>query len=334
MPERELIEVFQALIASRGDRVLHGSGDDAAVVRADGVAVTSIDSVVDGVHFERATHSFADIGHKALARALSDLAAMGAAPGEAYVALTAPDDLAVEAAVELVRAMEELAGATGTTIAGGDVTGGPALAVAVSVTGWAATEEELAYRAGACAGDLLGVTGELGGAAAGLLLLREEGEPGGTTLAERAGLGPAERDALLLRHRRPQPLLAAGRALARGGVTAMIDLSDGLATDVVNLAKASDVAVEVRLEAMPVAAGVEAVARAADRDPLELAASGGDDYELLFTAPPQAREPVEAAAREAGTWVRWLGRVGAGARVVLLGAGGEPVEITGFEHLF
>jgi thiamine-monophosphate kinase len=319
----------------RGERVLRASGDDAAVVRGGGVAVTSIDSVVDGVHFERATHSFADIGHKALARGLSDLAAMGAEPGEAYVALTVPregsdplhhregsDPPGREDLVELVRAMEALAGETRTTIAGGDVTSGPALAIAVSATGWADSEDELAYRDGARDGDLLGVTGELGAAAAGLLLLR----------GLEAELSESEAHALVRRHRRPEPRLAAGRALARAGVSSMIDLSDGLATDARHLADASGVAVEVRLEAMPVAAGVEAAARAAELDPLELAATGGDDYELLFSAAAEARERVESAAREAGTWVRWLGRVGPGAGVALVGPGGVPVELAGFEH--
>jgi thiamine-monophosphate kinase len=323
VPERDLIRAFRELVSVRGDRVVRGSGDDAAVARASGVAVSSIDSVVDGVHFTRATHSFADVGHKALARGLSDLAAMGAEAGEAYVALAAPEDLGAGAALELVRGMEALAEETGTTIAGGDVTSSPVLALAVSVNGWAGGEEELAYRDGAREGDLLGVTGELGGAAAGLLLLS----------GVEAALNGAEREALLLRHRRPTPLLAAGRALARAGVSAMIDLSDGVATDAGHLAEASGVAIEVRLEALPVAAGVEAVAAATGRDPLELAAGGGDDYELLFTAPPESRAAVEAAARAAGTHVRWLGRAVAGEGVGLVGPGGRPVDVSGFEHL-
>jgi thiamine-monophosphate kinase len=326
MGERDLIRAFRELLEVRGERVLRASGDDAAVVRADGVTVTSIDSVVDGVHFERGTHSPADIGHKALARGLSDIAAMGAEAGEAYVALTVPGDLDDSAPVELVGAMEHLARETGTTIAGGDVTSGPVLALTVSVTGWATAADELAYRDGAHEGDLLGVTGELGGAAAGLLLLRE------ASRAAAAGLGPAERDALLLRHRRPTPLLAAGRALARAGVSSMIDVSDGVATDAAHLAEASGVAIEVRLEALPIAAGVEPVAAAAGVDPLELAAAGGDDYELLFSAEPAVRERVEGAARAAGTHVRWLGRVAAGSGVAIVGPGGEPVEISGFDH--
>ena len=336
MAERDLIRRFRELLGVRSERLVQGSGDDAAVVRADGVAVTSIDSVVDGVHFERATHSPADIGHKALARGLSDLAAMGAEPGEAYVALTVPGDFDDAAALELARAMEDLAAATGTTIAGGDVSAGPVLALAVTVVGWARSSDELAYRNGAVEGDLLGVTGELGAAAAGLRVLRgltpratstQGSDPLGGDLA------PAEHEALADRHRRPQPRLAAGRALARAGVSSMIDVSDGVATDAAHLAEASGVAIEVRLESLPIAAGVEAVAAANGIDPLHLAVAGGDDYELLFTAAPERREAIERAARDAGTHVRWLGRVGAGSGVALVGPGGAPVEIAGFEHL-
>jgi thiamine-monophosphate kinase len=323
MAEHDLIRVFQEVVRPRSDRVLRGSGDDAAIARAGGVVVTSIDSVVDGVHFERATHSFADIGHKALARGLSDLAAMGAEPGEAYAALLAPEDLEHDAAVELVRAMEALAEATGTTIAGGDVTAAPVLAIAVSVNGWAGSQDELAGRDGARPGDLLGVTGELGAAGAGLLLLQGAAPE----------LAAAEREPLLLRHRRPEPLLRVGRALAAAGVTSMIDVSDGVATDAGHLAEASGVAIEVRLEALPVAAGVEAVAAATGRDPLELAASAGDDYELLFSAAPGRRAAVEATARSAGTYVRWLGRVGPGSGVTIVGPDGVPVALSGFEHL-
>jgi thiamine-monophosphate kinase len=322
MPERELIEAVERALTVRGDRVLRAAGDDAAVVRAAGVAVTSIDSVVDGVHFERATHSPADIGHKALARGLSDIAAMGAEPGEAYVALGVPDDLDTAAALELVEGMEALAERTGTTIAGGDVSAAPVLAVTVSATGWAASPDELAYRDGARAGHIAGVTGDLGAAAAGLAVLRGAG----------GELSEAEREELVRRHRRPEPRLAAGRALAGAGAGAMIDLSDGIAADGERLCERSGVAIELRLEALPVAAGVEAVAGELGRDPLEFAATGGDDYELLLTAPPERRDDVERAAREAGTWVRWLGRVEPGAGLRLVGPGGRVAGLRGFEH--
>jgi thiamine-monophosphate kinase len=314
--ELALIEAIQRAIEPHGDRLVRWSGDDAAVVRARPFAVTSIDAVAEGVHFELSTHGPADVGWKALAAALSDLAAMGAEAGEAYVSLALPADFGAERGLALVRGMEELCGRTGTTIAGGDVIGSPALVVSVTVTGWADSEEELVGRDGASEGDLLGVTGALGGSAAGLLVL------GGATAGE-------EGDALADRHRRPEPRLAAGRGLATAGATAMIDLSDGLATDARHLAKSSGVGLELDMSLLPLAAGVETVAAAAGRDPRELAATGGEDYELLFTAPPDRRNAAERAASDAGVPVTWLGEATAGSSVNFAGAGGE---LRGFEH--
>lgn len=303
--ELDLIAAIQAALGPVPARVLTGSGDDAAVVRADGVAVTSIDSVVDGVHFSLSTHSPADVGHKALATALSDIAAMGAGPGEAYVALGLPPGF--EGALELVEAMRALALAQGVAIAGGDVVSAPVLSVTVSVTGWSGAADRLVYRSGARPGDLVGVTGELGGSGAGLLALRS-----GVTE------GP-----LVERHRRPQPLLATGLALAGAGVSAMIDVSDGVATDAAHVARASGVTLHLRLPDLPLAPGVSA----------EDAATAGDDYELLFTAPPEARAAAERAALATGTRVSWLGDVRAGRAVAELhAADGRVVDLTGYEH--
>jgi thiamine-monophosphate kinase len=288
--------------------MLTGPGDDASVVRADAVLATSIDTVVDGVHFSLATHSPADVGHKALATALSDIAAMGAGPGEAYVAIVMPPDFG--GALELVGGMRELAARHGVALAGGDVVSGPVLAVTVAVTGWSGAAERLVYRSGARPGDILGVTGELGGSGAGLELLK----------ADRS-----EPEDLVRRHRRPEPLLATGLALAAAGVTAMIDVSDGLATDAGHLARASGVLLEVRLADVPVAAGVESA---------ELAATAGDDYELLFTAPPERRATVEQAAAATGARVSWLGDVRAGGGLVeIRGPDGGLVDLRGYEHL-
>jgi thiamine-monophosphate kinase len=316
--ELDLIASIRRALGPAPPRVLTGPGDDAAVVRADAVAVTSIDTVVDGVHFSLSTHSAADVGHKALATALSDIAAMGAGPGEAYVSLALPEGF--EGALELVDGMRELAARQGVAIAGGDVVSAPVLAVTVSVTGWSGAADRLVYRSGARAGDLVGVTGELGGSGAGLLLL-QGADPG--------DLGRDARDALLLRHRRPQPLLAPGLALAAVGVSAMIDVSDGLATDAGHLARASGVKLELRLADLPLAAGLGAVAD----QPLEFAASAGDDYELLFTTPAESRAAAEEAVTATGSCVTWLGDVRAGGGLVeLRAADGTVVELTGYEH--
>ncbi|HEX3279044.1 MAG TPA: thiamine-phosphate kinase [Thermoleophilaceae bacterium] len=301
MRELDLIGAIRAALTDRCERTVRWSGDDAAVVRARPLAVTSIDTVVDGVHFSLATHSPADVGWKALATALSDLAAMGASAGEAYVALVVPEGF--EGALELVEGMEQLAEASGVTIAGGDVVRGPALTVTVTVVGWADSEGELVGRDGAAVGDLVGVTGELGGSEAGRELL------------ERGSRGRAE---LVARHLRPAPRLAEGRALAAAGASAMIDVSDGLATDGRHLAEASGVELLLRLDTLPCPPGVSP----------EAAAVGGDDYELLFAIAPQRRADAEAAAP-----VSWLGEVRAGSGLVLLDADGRPVEgLAGFEH--
>jgi thiamine-monophosphate kinase len=318
--ERSLIAALEDVLApgrDRTGRMLTWMGDDAAVVRARPVAVTSIDTMVDGVHFrlDDPHVSPADVGHRALAGALSDLAAMAADPGEAYVALGAPPGFAQADALALAGAMEELAARCGVTVAGGDVTSAPVLMVTVTVVGWADRSQDLLRRDGARPGDLVGVTGTLGGSAAGLAALTAAA----AAAARGDAAGPAPDPAAVARYLRPEPRLAEGRALARAGAHACIDLSDGLATDAGHLAARSQVRVELDLAALPLGPGVH--------DP-ELAATGGEDYELCACVPPERAD----AAREAAG-LTWVGRVLEGAPdVTFSGRGPGARPLRGYEH--
>ncbi len=326
MGEFELLAKLRERLPPPGPRVLVGSGDDAAVTLPGGATATSVDALVDGVHFRRGQATLAQIGRKALATALSDLAAMGAEAGEAYVVLGAPENLSEDECLELVDGIVTLAAETGTTLAGGDVTRAPALTLAVTVVGHAASAELLIGRSGARPGDVLALTGEIGGAAAGLLLL-ERPELG-------AGISTETAARLRLRQLEPAPRLQAGRALVAAGARAMIDLSDGLGGDAAHLAASSSGGIRIDAASLPIADGVAAVAAAGGLDPLRLAASGGEDYELLAALEPDSL--AKAVAGVTGTGEARLtpvGEVVAGAGVEIRLSGGGLLEPEGFDQL-
>lgn len=318
MSERSLIGAFEQLFAQRGERNLDWIGDDCAVVRSKPYCVTSVDSIVDGIHFrlsnERVT--VADVGHKALAVALSDLAAMAAEPGEAYISLGVPSDLSESDVLSLAASVEALAKETGVTVAGGDLVRSSTLFCSVTVVGWSDDAEQLIGRGGARVGDGVFVSGPLGGAAAGLALL--EGAAGGE-LDRKLG------EALICAQLRPQPRFDCARELRSAGAGALIDLSDGLATDAGEIAARSSVTLEIELAAIPLAAGVGQIAAELGRDAAQFAASGGEDFELCACLP-------EAAAAQVDGLIRVGSVLDGPGEVRFIGLGGEQVELHGYEH--
>ena len=264
---------------------------------------------------------------------------MGVQAGEAYMVLGLPPGLGEERALELVRGARDLARQTGTAMVGGDVVSAPALMVSVTVIGWAASEAEVVGREGAQPGDLVGVTGSLGGAGAGLAVLEGRASAGPAAQAAgegRASAGPATQ-AAVERVRRPMPRLAEGHALAAAGAHAMIDLSDGMASDAGHVGRMSGAVLEVDLAALPLDVGVAEVCGELGVPAWQLAATAGEDYELCVCVAPADRARVEEALGKAGgVGITWVGRVLAPSPqtppgVVLL-KDGQARQLEGFEH--
>ena len=318
--EFDLIARIHARCATRPDVAL-GIGDDAALLRpASGMQLAvAMDTLNAGVHFPEAT-SPADIGWKALAVNLSDLAAMGATPAWCTLSLSLPvaDPVWVEAFLD---GFLELANAHGVALVGGDTTRGP-LSVCVTAHGFVEAGSAL-LRSGARAGDDIWVSGTLGDAAGALALVK--GGQSGFSYAK------IHSDPLLFRLDRPTPRVALGRAL-RGIATSCIDVSDGLLADLGHVCAASGAGAEVELASLPLSPALRSTFDEDMRRALQ--ATGGDDYELCFTAPESARTDVEQAARNAGVAVARIGRVVAGGGVAAFDADGNPCtpSRTGYAH--
>ena len=320
--EFELIERLVERLPEPGEAVRVGSGDDAAVTEHEGPVVISVDALVEGIHFTRPEFPPEAIGRKALAAALSDLAAMGAEAGEAYVVLGVPANASEAELLALADGLAAVASREGVSVVGGDLTAAPALLLSVTAIGSEPKGSPLITRAGAQPGDRVVVTGELGGAAAALGLLR----------SRRDELDPALRERLLGRQLDPRPRLGAGRALAAAGARAMIDLSDGLAADAAQLARRSGVRLEIDLQRLPLAPellelhGDEQAAR-------RQAAEGGEDFELLACLRPDAVEAATEAVRGEDCALGEIGVVGEGTGAVVRDASGRELELGGYDHL-
>ncbi len=315
--EFELIKRFFADAGPRCEDVILGIGDDAALVRVpDGTElVVTVDTIVAGVHFPTDTAA-EDIGYRALAVNLSDIAAMGAMPAWATLALTLPaaDERWLEG---FCAGFFSLARAHDVTLIGGDTTAGP-LTITVQIMGHVPSGRAL-RRGGAQPGDSIFVSGHVGDAAAGLALIEK-----------RAGTSrEAHRDYLIERFLRPVPRIGLGRAL-RGVASAMIDVSDGLAADLGHILEASGVGARIDPDQLPLSRALSETFE--PKRVLELALGGGDDYELCFTVPPGHEGQMPGLETAAGCAVSKIGVIEARPGLVL--ADGTPVSPTvrGFDH--
>lgn len=338
--ERELIAGIRARAGRFGTAVRLGIGDDCAILarRSGYELVVTTDMMLEGRHFRREWHTPESVGHRCMARGLSDIAAMGAQPVAAFLSIAVPAELAGPGRVWGARSWMEqfmdgllaLAGEHRVTLAGGDTAESPGGVLADIVVMGEAPQGKAVLRSGARAGDVIYVTGALGGSAAELAAL--ERSPRWRAAARK--LVRAEGDAHP--HFFPRPRIAAGLALRlRGLATAMIDVSDGLSTDLDHLCEESKLRAEVDVASLPVhALAMEAERRRWTESGLGLALNGGEDYELLFTAREGARVPRQLG----GVAVRAIGRMlpanARKPRMVLRSADGrvEPLAARGWEH--
>lgn len=311
MTEFGFIDTIRALCADLPHNGFEGIGDDCTVLPVGGgeSLVFTADLLVEGVHFLRAATSPEELGGKSLAVNLSDVAAMGARPVATLLSIALPADATDEWATRFMRGYHALAARYGVALAGGDTTRSES-GIAINVTAIGRAEDRhLKRRSAAEAGDVLYATGPLGASGAGLrdILTGHYDTP------------------LAAAHRNPKPRVAEGRWLgARAEVHAMMDLSDGLASDVRHIMERSGVGAMLELERIPVAAGAD----------LQTAACGGEDYELLFSASPAEAARLEADYRAAfGEPLYSVGRIVEGDGLVWLREGTEVrLDWRGFEH--
>jgi thiamine-monophosphate kinase len=324
--EWDLINALSREFGPAPEGVVLSIGDDCAAIEIPGpdYLLWTVDTLVEGVHFDLAYTTLAQLGWKSLTVNLSDIAAMGGDPGPALLSLGWPPDRDRSLALEFAAGLAQAAREYGLAVIGGDTVASPGgLTITVTLTGRVPARQML-RRSGAEVGDLIFVTGPLGEAAAGLKILRQ-----GLELPQEL------HEPLTEAQLRPRPQLRAGRLLAREGLaTALIDTSDGIATDLYNICRASGVGARIPAAGLPVSPRVAAAAPHLGCDPLDLALFGGEDYLLLFTAKPAMAERLPAAFSRAGLAAPLpLGHIVPGDRVVLATPAGE-VDISGqgFDH--
>ncbi|MFB3738799.1 MAG: thiamine-phosphate kinase [Candidatus Velamenicoccus archaeovorus] len=328
LPEDELIAAIRRVLSGPAPEVEVGLGDDAAVVAAgSGSTVLTTDMLIEGVHFERSSISPRELGAKSIVVNVSDVAAMAGSPRYALASIGVSDDVDAKWVVELAGGMRAACDEYALSLVGGDTNRAGTVVISVTVVGEVASGRAVT-RSGARPGDLVVVTGSLGAAAGGLALSRRPAGEAARALS--APWGRALLDALV----RPVARVGEGQTLGQAGATAMMDLSDGLAKDLSRLCAESGVGVRLDLASIPVAAPLREGAAALGVDPLELALSGGEDYELLATI--DATDADHARARLADRFGVALTEIGVIIEEGLVAVGPDgverPLRPTGWDH--
>lgn len=300
-------------------------GDDCAVLSPSALEwLVTTDMLVETVHFDLAYTSWFDLGYKAAAVNISDIAAMGGIPRFLVVALSLPAAVSLADLDAFYAGLRGCAEKHGVAIVGGDTSRSRDVTVGVTVIGECGPGRAV-LRSGARPADVLLVTGEVGASAAGLHLLAGRAAP---------DISPEVRAGLARAHLRPEPRIEAGQAAARAGATAMEDVSDGVLRDCANIARRSRVRLEVDTARVPPAAGVAEVARELGLSPLQLALTGGEDFELLITIPREHLPALFRALGSGGTRLTVIGRVLPGEGVSLVGPDADllPGFGSGWDH--
>jgi thiamine-monophosphate kinase len=326
--EVELVRAIRRVLSGQAPGVVVGVGDDAAVVEPgmyQGVLTT--DLLIEGVHFELGSTAPHDLGHKAVTVNVSDVAAMGAVPRYGLASVGLPASVESAWVMELYGGMREAADEYGMALVGGDTSGSDRAIVAMTVYGQVNAGKAVT-RSGARPGDVLVVTGSLGGSAGGLRIARAAPDAQKDLLSTDWG-----RD-LMSRHERPVARVGEGQTLAGAGATAMIDLSDGLPLDLARVCEDSEVGARIRLPDIPLAPGLVDLAEAIGDDPYDLALHGGEDYELLAALPPGS---VDGARKDLmdryHTRLTTIGEITEGPGVVAVQGDREsPLEAKGWDH--
>jgi thiamine-monophosphate kinase len=332
--ERALIERIRRRMPAAPRELLVGIGDDAAVAMPDrgALQVLTTDALVEGVHFDRRFSTVSDIGYKALAVNISDVAAMGAAPRFALLSLMLPAETTVNDVDGLLDGLLDLASATRVSVAGGNITRSPGpLVVEVTVVG-SVKPRKVLTRGGARAGDILYVTGEVGAAAAGLGWLRRQTQGDQGSLVARPG-EPGLADCVN-RYCRPEPRARIGSLLGRlRAASACMDLSDGLADAVAQVSSSCGTGATIEAELLPLNPGATEWFTRAGQDAVVASVAGGDDYELLFAVPRRTRSRLRTVLQQSqGVRITRIGELTREPTVGLARGGRlEPLP-AGFVH--